>query len=602
MNKIRETAAEELLEVVTAKRVSILVALAGLGLMVSSCTTSTSRLLGQKPTTTRTPSLLRPVLAVHTEATPSALEPVDHGRAQVSLPAVWNVGYGSGATARTILGSFRPSSASRKPSPVEIRLVLSTTQVVAGTPIRAEALLTNTTGRTITVNTCAADGWLFVGLTNNRVSYNAFRFLMACSPTVHLRPGVNRFAAPISARFQGCTETLSEATPQLPACIPPETMPPLPVGRYTTKVVTFGLPHGTQLPSPIRVTLLATPTPVSQGPWPENVIARANFTPQAAVVIPGSAASSKTFAFGFAINGCIEPCSEPIVRLDLRSGALKVGPVMSAASFIETVGGRIVVFTARDVSLQGTVTGGWSLRTVNASTLQLGPPVQLPFLGNIPWFSVTSGVSGTDDVWMNDGGVLLLFNTATGKIVRKEDAGADGASLALSPDGRILYALGYVSRANDARGLVRKFNAVTGQLLATRRQSFLSGGTAGLTPVEGGVWITSYLSSVSLLSSDGLRPMALPQGALPVDPPSATAYRGFTAYDLGAFLLLQSYRGMTCLAPTTGSLRATAIWTAKQAPSWTPVALVGHILVAIQVTSFTSSRVLAVHVPEACFG
>ena len=75
------------------------------------------------------------------------------------------------------------------------------------------------------------------------------------------------------------------------------------------------------------------------------------------------------------------------------------------------------------MSLQGTVTGGWSLRTVNASTLQLGPPVQLPFLGNIPWFSVTSGVSGTDDVWMNDGGVLLLLNTATGKIVRKEDAG-----------------------------------------------------------------------------------------------------------------------------------------------------------------------------------
>jgi hypothetical protein len=31
VNKIRETAAEELLEVVTAKRVSILVALAGLG-------------------------------------------------------------------------------------------------------------------------------------------------------------------------------------------------------------------------------------------------------------------------------------------------------------------------------------------------------------------------------------------------------------------------------------------------------------------------------------------------------------------------------------------------------------------------------------------
>ena len=197
--------------------------------------------------------------------------------------------------------------------------------MVAGTPIRAEALLRNTTGRTITVNTCAANGWLFVGLTNDRVSYNAFRFLMACSPTVHLRPGVNRFAVSISTRFQGCTETLSEATPQLPACIPPETMPPLPVGRYTTKVVTFGLPHGTQLPSPIRVTLLATPTPVSQGPWPENVIARANFTPQAAVVIPGSAASSKTFAFGFAINGCIEPFRDPLFASISAQGRSRSG-------------------------------------------------------------------------------------------------------------------------------------------------------------------------------------------------------------------------------------------------------------------------------------
>jgi len=602
VNKIRETAVEELLEVVTAKRVSILVALAGLGLVVSSCTASTSRSIGQRPTTTRTPSPLRPVLAVDTEERPSAWEPVDYRRAQISLPAGWNVGYDSGATARTILGSLRPSSSSSRPSPVEIRLVLSTTQLVPGTPIRGEALLTNTTGRTITVNTCAADGWLFVRLTNNRVNYEPLRLMMACSPTVHLRPGVNRFSVSISTRFQGCTETRSEATPQLPACIPPETMPPLPAGKYSIRVVTFGLPPGTQLPSPIRVTLLATSTPVSNGPWPENVIARANLAPQTAVLIPGSAASSKTFAFGFAINGCMEPCSEPIVRLDLRSGALKVGPVMSAASFIETVGGQIVVFTAQKVSLQGIVSGGWFLRTVSASTLQLGPPVQLPFLGNIPWFSVTSGVSGTDDVWINDGGVLLLLNTATGKIIRREYAGADGASLALSPDGRILYALGYVSRANDARGLVREFNAVTGQLLATRRQPFLSGGTAGLTPVEGGVWITSYLSSVSLLSSDGLRPITLPQGALPLDPPSATAYRGFTAYNLGAFLLLQSYRGMTCLAPTTGSLRATALWTAKQALGWTPVALVGHILVGLQVTSFTSSKVLAVHMPEACFG
>jgi hypothetical protein len=235
-------------------------------------------------------------------------------------------------------------------------------------------------------------------------------------------------------------------------------MPPLPVGEYVTKVITSGLPHGTQLPPAIRVTLLATPTPVSHGPWPENVITLTDFAPQTAVLVSGSAASSKTFVFGFELNGCMEPCSEPIVRLDPRSGALKVGPVMSADSYVETVGGRVVVFTAHNVLLWGPVTGGWSLRTVNASTLQLDPPVQLPFLGDISYFSVTPGVRGTDDVWILDGGMLLLLDTATGKTVRREGARADGRSLALSPDGRILYELGYVSGADYARGLVRELN------------------------------------------------------------------------------------------------------------------------------------------------
>ena len=500
-----------------------------------------------------------------------------------------------------LVASSCTTSTSRPPAPVEIRLALSTTHVVAGTQIRGEALLTNTTSRTITVNTCAIDGWLFVGLRNSRVSYEPIRALVLCSPTAHLRPGVNRVAVSISTRFQGCTGTASEATPQLPACSPQKTEPPLPVGRYTTKVATFGLPPGTQLPSPIKVMLLAKPPRVSDNPWPTNVIARANIDPRHFVLVSGSTASSMPFAFGFSINGCMEPCSEPLARLDLRSGALKLGPVMSADSVVETVDGRVVVFTAEKVSLQGTVTGGWSERAVDESTLHLGPPVRLSFLGDSFGFSVTSGVSGTDDVWIDDGGVLVLLNTATGKIVHRQSAQAEGASLALSPDGRVLYALGSVLGANNPRDLVREFNAITGQLLATRRRPFSSVGTAGLTPVEGAVWVTSYLPSVSLLSSNGLRPLELPQDALPFDPSSTTAYRGFTAYNLGAFLLLESYRGMTCVAPTTGSLRASAHWTAKQAPNWTPIALVGHVLVALQVTGFTSSNVLAVHMPEACF-
>ncbi len=91
-----------------------------------------------------------------------------------------------------LVASSCTTSTSRPPAPVEIRLALSTTHVVAGTQIRGEALLTNTTSRTITVNTCAIDGWLFVGLRNSRVSYEPIRALVLCSPTAHLRPGVNR--------------------------------------------------------------------------------------------------------------------------------------------------------------------------------------------------------------------------------------------------------------------------------------------------------------------------------------------------------------------------------------------------------------------------
>jgi hypothetical protein len=140
-------------------------------------------------------------------------------------------------------------------APVEIQLVLDRTQVTAGTPIRGEALLTNTTGRTITVQTCAADGWLSVGLTNQEVSYKPLSPLIACSPTVRLLPGLNRFPITISSVFQGCTQTSSQATPQLPACTS-RGAPPLPAGQYLTKIVTTGLPAGTRLPSAIKVTLL----------------------------------------------------------------------------------------------------------------------------------------------------------------------------------------------------------------------------------------------------------------------------------------------------------------------------------------------------------
>lgn len=151
----------------------------------------------------------------------------------------------------------KPSTPTTTTAPVEIQLVLDRTQVTAGTLIRGEVLLTNTTGRTITVGTCAADGWLSVGLTNHEVSYEPLSPLIACAPTVRLSPGLNRFPITISSDFQGCTRNSSQATPLLPVCTSNGDAP-LPAGQYLTRIVTMGLPAGTRLPSAIKVTLLAT--------------------------------------------------------------------------------------------------------------------------------------------------------------------------------------------------------------------------------------------------------------------------------------------------------------------------------------------------------
>jgi len=93
----------------------------------------------------------------------------------------------------------------------------------------------------------------------------------------------------------------------------------------------------------------------------------------------------------------------------------------------------------------------------------------------------------------------------------------------------------------------------------------------------------------------------LPREALPRNPQSPHMDAEFSVYDVGPFVLIKSYRGMTCVAPDSGSLRATAIWPTKQVPTWTPVSLIGHTLLAIGPTPRRVSEVLRIQVPAACF-
>lgn len=149
-----------------------------------------------------------------------------------------------------------PTTSTVIPSaPVTVRLVLDRTRVVAGTPIHGEALLTNTTSQSITVKTCAADGWLLVGLTNGQVEFNPATRVPACSSTLRLSPGVSRFPITVSTSYQACTQSKTQAIATLPACTPTGS-PPLPSGAYVTRIIVVGLPASTQLPPAISVRLL----------------------------------------------------------------------------------------------------------------------------------------------------------------------------------------------------------------------------------------------------------------------------------------------------------------------------------------------------------
>jgi hypothetical protein len=172
-----------------------------------------------------------------------------------------------GALALMASGVVACGGSSRLPRPqsrpvtlpaVQSRIVLDRTRVFAGTPIHGEALLTNTTRKTITVQACSAGGWFRVGLINARVSFEPADPLIACRPSVRLRPGVNRVPITVSTSYLICTQKTNQPAPDLPACIPTG-MPPLPAGEYSTKTIATGLPAGSQAPRTIHVTLVRPP-------------------------------------------------------------------------------------------------------------------------------------------------------------------------------------------------------------------------------------------------------------------------------------------------------------------------------------------------------
>jgi hypothetical protein len=137
-------------------------------------------------------------------------------------------------------------------SPISVRIALSRTVVIAGESIQGVAIMTNSTNNSILVRSCARDGWLFVGIANQNISFSPIVAGVACAGSIHLKPGANRFLISVSTSYQQCSQGAGDAGG--PHCTS-SGMPPLPKGSYHTSVVILGLPTGTANPATRAITL-----------------------------------------------------------------------------------------------------------------------------------------------------------------------------------------------------------------------------------------------------------------------------------------------------------------------------------------------------------
>ncbi len=137
---------------------------------------------------------------------------------------------------------------------VSVRLRLSMSHQLAGRPIAGTAYIWNNTSKPFLVNSCASDGWLYVGLERGGIPFDPAVAAVACGPTVRLEPGLNRFPVEVQTTYSGCAQTQDGVTRGLPPCTT-HGAPPLPSGSYLTKVVVLGLPRATLMPHALSVVL-----------------------------------------------------------------------------------------------------------------------------------------------------------------------------------------------------------------------------------------------------------------------------------------------------------------------------------------------------------
>ena len=104
--------------------------------------------------------------------------------------------------------------------PIKVHVSLDRHRAVAGQSIKGSVVLTNTTAKDITVETCARNGWLTVGLSGRVNAYSFVHTAIGCVPTTRIVPGPNRFGVTVNTTFVSCTQPRPCGNPPTPTSRP----------------------------------------------------------------------------------------------------------------------------------------------------------------------------------------------------------------------------------------------------------------------------------------------------------------------------------------------------------------------------------------------
>ncbi len=353
-------------------------------------------------------------------------------------------------------------------------------------------------------------------------------------------------------------------------------------------------------------------TPVAPGrPWSQAPLVTVSGT-AAPVQLPGT-----PYAYAVASFPVTESSSaERLVRIDLADGRVTTGPAVASGSFLLSVGRSVALFSPARYSARKGPSGPETLHLVQESSMTLGRVVVVPALSLGYQTTLVNPALANHGLWyqVGSGHEVALVDTLTGSVLRSMRFPSTVMSVAISPDGRLIYVT--FDGTDPRRAKPPMFAVVVEELdassLKVLARQYIDGElTALATAVSGGVWVANsggmqwseFLYLSPKLSQVVRKPLfPFPSGTVPTLDGVVT--QGDSAQVFGRSVFLVGSAGASCDNPSTGLFIAGASFPELSGggfESWDLFAAWHGLLYGVRfAASGLSFEILRIQPPAAC--